>query len=155
MLLRLLDPTSLVPCRTKVLVHTSFSSLLTLFPRDPWAGQPGNQGQGSTGEFTWKNYFSYADTTPLAEKLRPISSYQLDLMTLRLFSNLDDSISLVARSQHFLPDFRYLKCFEDVCVFCGHALLMYSRVENKIYWNTVALSSIRGEILTTTNLISV
>lgn len=33
----------------------------------PYLRQPGNQGQGSTGEFTSEYYFFYADITLLAE----------------------------------------------------------------------------------------
>lgn len=49
---------------------------------------------------------------------------------------------------------RYFKFFEDECVFFVVMHLMYSRVENRIYWDAVALSSIRGEILIATNLTS-
>lgn len=48
-----------------------------------------------------KVFFSYADIT-LLEKLRPVS--------------------VVVRSQCFLPDFRLFKCFEDDCRVCDHAL---------------------------------
>lgn len=69
-------------------------------------------------------------------------------MTLGVISNLNDSILLYPWwSQHFIPFFRYLKCFEDVCVLFVVMHFINSRVEDRIYWDAVALSSIRDEIL--------
>lgn len=55
-----------------------------------------------------------------------------------------NSVSLVVRSQHLLPDCGYLKSVP--CVVAMHCLC------SRIYWDATALPSLTGEILIAANL---